>query len=153
HKEAVVAAVALLEGVQRPVIIAGGGSADSCAEVRALAARIGAPIATTVRAKGWFDDDPFCLDIAGGFSSEIAEEVLRQADLVAASGGALSAPTRADGFLFPQAQILQIDAAPYTECSMRAPVAAYVQGEAPLSLKAILAGLGGRNREGLRTQE
>src|SRR5690606_28850817 len=123
------------------------------AEVRALAARIGAPIATTVRAKGWFDEDPFCLDIAGGFSSGLAGEVRGQAGLVPAIGATRSPHPRADGALFPQARILQIDAAAFTEFSMRSPVAVYVHGDAALSLAAILAELGEGSRTGLRTAQ
>lgn len=146
-------AAALIKSARRPVIIAGGGCSGARAELSALAARIGAPIATTVHAKGWFDADPFCLDIAGGFSSAPTESILGTADLIIAIGATLSSHTRADGTLFPQAEILQIDAAPFTILSRQQPVAGYVQGDARLAVAAISARLDGRQSQGLRTAE
>ncbi|HON76647.1 MAG TPA: thiamine pyrophosphate-binding protein, partial [Dermatophilaceae bacterium] len=57
------AAVALLRGARRPVIVVGHGARGAVAEVRALADRLGAPVLTTFRAKGLLPDDH---PLAGG---------------------------------------------------------------------------------------
>src|SRR5690606_24117405 len=88
-----------------------------------------------------------------GFSSAETETILGRADLVIAVGATLSSHTRADGRLFPQAAILQIDRAPCTEFSQAFPVESYVQGDARTAISAIMAGLDGWRSSGLRTPE
>ena len=50
------AALARLRAARRPVIIAGQGARGATHEITALAERLGAPVATTFRAKGLVPD-------------------------------------------------------------------------------------------------
>ena len=52
----VAAAAAALTGAQDPVILAGGGSRGAGGELRRLAERLGAPVVTTLNAKGVLDE-------------------------------------------------------------------------------------------------
>lgn len=49
-------AAMLLAAAQRPAILAGGGSRAAVTELRALAERLGAPVVTTLNAKGVLDE-------------------------------------------------------------------------------------------------
>jgi acetolactate synthase-1/2/3 large subunit len=55
-EDAIERAAKLLEKAQRPLIFVGGGALDASAEVRALAERLGAPVAAYRRGKGIMDD-------------------------------------------------------------------------------------------------
>jgi len=98
--------------VGRPVIVAGDGAvrAGAAPALRRLAEQTGSLVATTLLARGLFADDPYDLGVAGTFSTSIATEYLRQADVVIAVGASLNAFTTFTGHLFPQARIIQIDA-------------------------------------------
>jgi acetolactate synthase-1/2/3 large subunit len=54
--DAIERAAKLLEKAQRPLIFLGGGALDASKEVRALAERLGAPVAAYRRGKGIMDD-------------------------------------------------------------------------------------------------
>ncbi|MEO6958122.1 MAG: thiamine pyrophosphate-dependent enzyme, partial [Antricoccus sp.] len=75
-----------------------------------LAARCGALVATSAVAKGLFRDDPYDLDISGGFSSPLAAELISQADLIIGWGCALNMWTMRHGALIaPDATVIQVD--------------------------------------------
>ena len=103
-----------IRAAKRPIIVAGRGAvaADAKAQMEALAAHCGALLATTLPAKGMFDDNEFGIGIAGGFSSELAYEVFNQCDLVIAVGASLSNHTSHAGKLYPKAFVVQIDLNP-----------------------------------------
>ncbi|WP_206476730.1 thiamine pyrophosphate-binding protein [Microbacterium sp. KRD172] len=98
-------------GAKRPVVIAGRGvsATDALHHVSAFAERLGAPVATTLRGKGLFDDDPFNLGICGTLSHPIASEVIGAADCIIAFGAGLSALTTLKGDLVRGKSIIQID--------------------------------------------
>ena len=111
-----VAAVAdLLQGAQRPVIIAGRGAVLGGAgpALAALGERAGALLANSAMAQGIFHGDPWALRISGGFASPVASELLPQADVVLAFGAALNHWTTRHGELIgPQARVVQVDVEP-----------------------------------------
>jgi thiamine pyrophosphate-dependent acetolactate synthase large subunit-like protein len=80
--------------------------------VRRLGDEIGALLATTMRAKGLFEDSPFDLGIAGGYSTDLARQLFADADLVLAIGAGLGHFTTEAGKLFPQARVIAIDSEP-----------------------------------------
>ena len=131
-------------------MIAGRGAVLSGArdELLALARRIGAPVATSLQAKGWFRDDPFDLGIAGGFSHELAREVFAEADLVLAFGAALNRFTASHNQLFPQAKVVQV-ALERGSVGHTVPVDAAVLADAQLTATALLEA--GPEQTGLRT--
>ena len=106
--------VKMITESEKPIIIAGRGEklAKAKAQVEALAERCGALVATSLQAKGMFHDNPWNLDIAGAFSSDFAREQFAEADLVIGIGVGLGAYTTESGYLFPNAQIVQLDVAP-----------------------------------------
>lgn len=105
-------AVDLLEGADRPVVLAGGGAARSDAgeALAAFAERIGAPIATTYFARGVLPDShPMVSGIAGTFMTPANDELLWDADVAVAVGSRLSGKTTRYGELYADADVIQID--------------------------------------------
>jgi len=79
----------LVNGAERPVILAGGGVIASGAadDVAALARKAGIPVATTLMGLGSFDEtDPLALGLSGLHGEYAANAALAQADLVLALG-------------------------------------------------------------------
>ena len=64
-----------------------------------LAGRCGALLATSAVAKGLFHDDPWSLDVSGGFASPLAAELIGGADLIVGWGCALNMWTMRHGRL------------------------------------------------------
>lgn len=104
--------VAALQGAERPAIIAGRGAvlADAGPALRALGDRLGAVLATTAVGNGLFAGDPFDLGISGGFSTPVAQRLLKESDVVIAFGAALNQWTTRHGALVgPDATVIQVD--------------------------------------------
>ena len=104
----------MIAAAERPVVIGGRGAIWSGAgeALKALAEESGALLATTLLAKGLFDGNPFALDIAGGFSSDLTREFFAASDLVIAAGAGLGHYTTDGGNLYPDAKVVQIDTHP-----------------------------------------
>ncbi|SIQ97799.1 acetolactate synthase-1/2/3 large subunit [Rhizobium sp. RU20A] len=69
---------------RRPVILCGGGAITAEAEIRDLAERIGAPVVTTVNARGMMAGHP--LNVPASPSLKAVRALIRDADLVLAFG-------------------------------------------------------------------
>src|SRR5690606_7195284 len=112
--DVVEAVAAVLRASRRPLLVAGRGAVVSGAgpQLRRLAERLGGLLATTLVAKGYLDADPHCLGIAGSFADWRARRLMAEADCVLAVGASLNAYTLAEGQLFPQARLVQIDLDP-----------------------------------------
>ena len=106
--------VAMIAGAERPVVIGGRGAVWSGAKqaLEALAEQSGALLATSLLGKGLFDGNPFALDIAGTFSSDLAREFFAESDLVIGAGAGLGHYTTEGGYLYPNAKVVQIDVNP-----------------------------------------
>jgi acetolactate synthase-1/2/3 large subunit len=106
-------AARLLAEAERPVVWAGGGVLRSGAwdELRALAERLGAPVATTYMGKGAFSEDhPLA---AGSACDETAcRELLAGADVLLAVGTELGAETTGQYELRLSGRLIHVDAAP-----------------------------------------
>ncbi|WP_448072627.1 thiamine pyrophosphate-binding protein [Georgenia yuyongxinii] len=106
---------AALRAARRPVFVAGRGARSAVAReaLRALGERCGALLATSAVAKGLFSDDPWSLDVSGGFSSPLAAELIAGADLVVGWGCALNMWTMRHGRLIADgATVVQVDDTP-----------------------------------------
>ncbi len=82
-------AVKLMLSSRRPVIYAGGGCIKSGAseEVRRLAELLGAPVVTTLMARGLIPDDhPLCLGMPGMHGTYAAVTSMQRSDLLIALG-------------------------------------------------------------------
>jgi len=102
--------VEALESAERPVFIAGRGAGRAGEELKALADRCGALLATSAAAKGLFEGDPRNLDVSGGFASPRAARLVHEADLVVAWGSTLNMWTTRHGRLIgPNATVIQVD--------------------------------------------
>ena len=144
----IAAACAMIDAADRIIIMGGlgaaaAGAAPACA---ALADRLDGLLATTLPARGLFHDHPFNLNVAGGFSSEVARESFAAADLVIAVGGSLASHNSDAGKLWPNARLLQIDIAPARVVQGRRAADASVRADARLGVEALLARLDQRPR-------
>jgi acetolactate synthase-1/2/3 large subunit len=111
--EALAAAAELLAAAERPVLWAGGGveRSGAWAELRALAERLRAPVATTYMGKGAFPaSDPLCA--GSGCDDAAFGELLTDADVVLCVGTELGAETTRQYELRFSGRLIQIDAAP-----------------------------------------
>lgn len=68
--------VAMVAEAERPIVIGGRGALWSGAKdaLESLAQESGALLATTLLGKGLFDGNPFALDIAGTFATDLGRE-------------------------------------------------------------------------------
>ncbi|MDT4907354.1 MAG: hypothetical protein QOI69_595 [Pseudonocardiales bacterium] len=101
-----------LTASKRPVFVAGRGARAPAARdaLLVLAERTGALLATSAAAKGLFHDDPWSLDVSGGFASPLAAELIRGADLIVGWGCALNMWTMRHGELIaPGTAVVQVD--------------------------------------------
>jgi thiamine pyrophosphate-dependent acetolactate synthase large subunit-like protein len=88
-----------LASARRPVFVAGRGARGARESLVGLADRCGALLATSAVAKGLFHDQPWSLDVSGGFASPLAVELIRGADLIVGWGCALNMWTMRQGSL------------------------------------------------------
>jgi acetolactate synthase-1/2/3 large subunit len=106
-------AARLLAEAERPVIWAGGGVLRSGAwdELRALAERLGAPVATTYMGKGAFPEDH---PLAAGSACDEASyrELVAGADVLLAIGTELGAETTGQYQLRLSGRLIHVDASP-----------------------------------------
>jgi thiamine pyrophosphate-dependent acetolactate synthase large subunit-like protein len=101
---------ALLDGAERPVFVAGRGAREAGPELEALAARCGALLTTSAVAHGLFADAEWSLGICGGFATDLAADLVADADLVVAFGASLTMWTTRHGALIGEdATVVQVD--------------------------------------------
>lgn len=103
-------AVGMLASARRPLILAGRGaiSAEARDAILALARRIEAPVATTLKAQGLFDGEPFNLGICGGLSHPAATDAIMKSDCILAFGASLSKHTTENGAYLLGKRVIQI---------------------------------------------
>lgn len=112
--EALDAAVGAIAAARRPIVLAGRGatSPEARAALLALAERIGAPVASTLRAKDLFRGEPHDLGVFGGLAHPTAAEVIAASDCLIAFGAALNARTTGGGGLLDGKTVVQVDLDP-----------------------------------------
>lgn len=144
NEDDVVEVLTLLESAKSPVLLVGAGavSAGCRQDVLDLAARFGAYTATTLRAKGWLDDEPCDLGVAGGFARESSREVLEDADVILALGASLSHHTTDGGKLFSLAEVVQVDLSPIGYNDGQRVADRYVRADAGEMVRGLLARAG-----------
>ena len=105
----------LIAKSKKPVIIVGRGAqwADAGDAVVKLGDRIGAMLATSLLAKTWLNDKcDYHAGISGNYGSRASMQLMHDADLVIGIGASLNRYTLENGYLYPDAQIVQIDSKP-----------------------------------------
>ncbi|MGA8760757.1 MAG: thiamine pyrophosphate-binding protein, partial [Stellaceae bacterium] len=104
----------MIAEAERPIVIGGRGAVWSGARqaLETLADESGALLATTLLGKGLFNGNPFALDIAGTFATDLGREFFAESDLVIGAGAGLGHYTTEGGYLYPNAKVVQIDTSP-----------------------------------------
>lgn len=112
-ESALVEAAGLLAAAERPVVWAGGGvlRAGAWEELRLLAERLGAPVATTYMGKGAFPDD-HPLSVGSASDDGAFQELMGGADVVLAVGTELGAETTGQYGIHLTGRLLHVDADP-----------------------------------------
>lgn len=103
-------AVGMLASAKRPLILAGRACIGDTARdaLIALADRIEAPLATTLKAQGLFHGHPFNIGISGNLSHPTATEVIMQSDCILAFGASLSRYTTENGAYTKDKRVIQV---------------------------------------------
>ncbi len=143
--DAVAAAVTALRGARRPVVVSGGGvrASGAAAEVRALAERLGAPLATSLNGKDTVPaDHPLAIGIPGLYARASANQVLLEADLVVYVGSQTGSQLTLSWQVPPPGtQVVHVDIDP-REPGRHYPRTLPVVSDARLGVQALLDGLG-----------
>lgn len=155
-----VAALArVLERSRRPVFVAGRGSRSPGARdaLEALADRCGALLATSAVARGLFHDNPWSLDVSGGFSSPLTAELIGAADTIVGWGCALNRWTMRHGRLIgADTTVVQVDD-DASALGAHRPVHVGVTGDVELTARRVLERYGGdakdAKQQGYRTAD
>jgi acetolactate synthase-1/2/3 large subunit len=152
--EALDRALGVIASSRHPLLLAGRGAvlSGAKAELLALATRIGAPVATTLKAKDLFRGDPFDLGLFGTLSSELTGGAIAQSDCVIAFGAGLNRYTTAEGALLRGRAVVQVDDDPM-RLGREQQVDAAVLGDARTVCERMLEWLDGTDvgAGGLRT--
>ncbi len=149
HPDDVSKAAELVKSAERVVIFAGLGAAQSKAApaCRALAAKTGALLTTSLPARGLFHDDPYCIGISGSFSTEVGLEYLAQADLVIVVGGSLAFHAGGGGQLWRKAKMLHIDIDPVAVAQGQEVARNHLRADARLGVEALTAAIPERSNK------
>lgn len=142
---------ATLVAARRPVFVLGRGALGAVRELRELARRTGALLATTAVARGTVEGDEWHVGVAGGFGTPTAQDLLRGADVVVAWGASLNRWTTLDGALLEAAHVVQVDDRSEA-LGLHRPVDHPVLADVAATATALLE-LGSPVREGYRTPD
>ncbi|WP_127108251.1 thiamine pyrophosphate-binding protein [Pararhodobacter zhoushanensis] len=102
-------AVGMIASARRPVILAGGGAVDARDALIRLADRLEAPLATSLKAKGLFNDHPYNMDIFGTLSTPAAYDLIAKADCIVCFGTSLHHFTTDRGKLLKGKRVVQVN--------------------------------------------
>lgn len=105
-------AIGMIASAKRPLILAGGGAVGAHDQLVRLADRLEAPLATTLKAKGLFNDHPYNIDIFGTLSTPAAYDLLALSDCIICFGSALHDFTTDRGKLMKDMRVVQINVDP-----------------------------------------
>ncbi|MEM7289057.1 MAG: thiamine pyrophosphate-binding protein [Pseudomonadota bacterium] len=130
-------AIGMIASARYPIILAGYGAINAKDQLVKLADRLEAPLATTLKAKGLFNDHAFNIDIFGTLSTPAAYDLIAQSDCIICFGAAMSDFTTDHGKLMKDKRIVQVDSDPSAIGGGLHPDAALV-GDAGLTADIIL---------------
>jgi len=105
-------AIGMIASARRPLILAGGGAVAARDQLIRLADRLEAPLATTLNAKGLFNNHPYNIGIFGTLSTPAAYDLIAQSDCITCFGTALHDFTTDHGKLMKDKRIVQVDVDP-----------------------------------------
>lgn len=107
-------AVGMIAAAKKPIILAGRGarSPEAKSAILRLAARIGAPVGTTLKAKDLFLGEDFDLGIVGTVSTPGTVETVMESDCILAFGASLHTKTMSNGTFSKGKRIIQVNLEP-----------------------------------------
>ncbi|MEL7116072.1 MAG: thiamine pyrophosphate-dependent enzyme, partial [Pseudomonadota bacterium] len=108
-EDALYDAVGLLAAARRPLVLGGRGAVAARDALVRLAHRLGAPLATSLKAKGLFHGEAYDIGVFGTLSTPAASEVIAQSDCVIAFGAGLNRFTTARGDYLAGKRLIQVD--------------------------------------------
>ena len=129
--------IGVIAAARRPLILAGRGAKQARGPLLKLAARIGAPVATTLKAKGLFQGADYDLGVFGTVSTPAAADVIASTDCVIAFGAGFSRFTTAHGSYLDGKRIVQIDDDP-RQLGRRCAPDAMLAGDPALAAETII---------------
>ena len=140
----ITAAAELLAGARAPAIFAGNGAvlSEAAGELRILAESLGAPVATTLMAKGIVPDEhPLACGMTGIWGTRVANDAMRGADVLLAVGTAFGEADCSSWrpeytFAIPPTRLVQIDVDPQ-EIGKLYPVEVGLVGDARTVLRQL----------------
>ncbi|HEY3833493.1 MAG TPA: acetolactate synthase large subunit [Acidimicrobiia bacterium] len=125
HPKQIKDAARLINQAKRPVIYAGGGilKARAAEALRAFVELTGAPVVTTLMARGAFPDEhPLCLGMPGMHGNYTAITSMQKADLLITLGARFDdRVTGKVGAFAPDAKIIHVDIDPAEQGKVRRP--------------------------------
>ena len=131
------AAVDALAAARRPLVIVGRGARDATEAIMELAEQIGAPVATTFKAKGQISDrHPLGCGVLGRSGTPIASWFMNEADLILVFGASFSNHTGIANYK----RIIQVDHDPMALGRFH-PVEVPVLGDVAVTARALATGL------------
>ena len=140
NPDTIKSAADLLQNTEKSIILAGMGA--TCDPARAmiveLAQLTGSLLATTLPAKGLFHDQGFCLGVAGGYASDAAKAVFKQAEVVLGVGARMASHTFDGGGLTPDATVIHVDLDPQVQVQGRRASDIQISADAISGLQAFL---------------
>lgn len=130
-------AVEMLSKADRPLFIVGAGARQDMAPIIALAERLGAPVATTFKAKGQISDrHPLGCGVLGRSGTPVASWFMNESDLIVAFGASFANHTG----ISPYKPIVQVDHDPMAIGRFH-PVSVGVIGHVGVTANAMTAAL------------
>jgi acetolactate synthase-1/2/3 large subunit len=135
----------LLDGAERPVIVAGGGviAAEAWGELRRLAEFLGAPVVTTMMGKGAFPEDhPLSAFHGGSKGTTCGNALTAAADVLLAVGMRFADETTSSyrhgvTYAIPPTRLIHLDLDP-TEIGKNYPVEVGIVADARAGLAALV---------------
>ncbi len=107
-------AIGIIAAAKRPIVLAGRGARSEAAKraIQRLAARIEAPLATTLKAKDLFRGDDFDLGLFGTLSLPGTVETIVESDCIIAFGASLNDKTMSSAAFRKGKRIVQVNLEP-----------------------------------------
>lgn len=143
-------ALRIIASAERPVVLAGRGAwgEDARSALARLANRIGAPLATTLRARDLFRGEPYNLGICGPVAHEVGRDTITNADCFISFGASLNNWTTSEGAvddgrmlegknMFNGKAVIQVDS-DIAALARHQAVDAAIQGDAAAVANAII---------------
>jgi thiamine pyrophosphate-dependent acetolactate synthase large subunit-like protein/nitrite reductase/ring-hydroxylating ferredoxin subunit len=105
-EDSLAAAVEMIRGSSRPMMIVGHGARGDMAEIISLAGQIGAPVATTFKGKGAISDEhELACGVLGRSGTPMASWFMNESDLLIVFGASFAQHTG----ISPYKRIIQVD--------------------------------------------